>query len=818
MSDFDNRTTDSCVDKTTDFSSAVDALNAEIDAMLVPASVFDDAEPSELSYTFSPAAEAYLRARAVDGQMAWRCGVRGVTEGDLQTMWPEARLYGEGLLVVSRSGRRVEHRRAVLLEPSRNLDADERPRKAHSDGDVPPFFAWTEDAGSNDPLYVVESPVKAMALAGAGLKNAMGLGGVDAGAFRRGQLHPELLRRVRKGREIVLVLDRDRESKPLVALAEARLAFALREAGAVVSVVALPDVGAKVKGPDDFIAARGAEAFLEVVRNHRHPSCPRERVASSSNPTSLAKDLPFLASLAVRDAFVEKDLALAALAKAGIGKRTMLAALKPFELAQQQRAQSIAASQNPNQFVLQRGDETEVADLYAKRLGGGAVFTRGEIWRYDSTRGVYHVEPEANGVTYVASLAGSPVESAGRPPYPLRVSHNFARGAVSLAAKRIHDATFFDDAPRGLTFENGFVTAGNGGAPVVRPHSAENRSTAAYDFPFQPGMDCPMFKAFLREIWIPNADREERILFLQEFIGACLLGVAPRMKKSVFMRGESDCGKSSLANVVSALFPAGTVTSLDMSALTDKFRRAELSGKLLNVVSEVRGGELVEAEAFKEIVAGDAITAERKHRDPFTFRPAAGHLLGSNNPPRITDRSNGTWNRLVVLTFDQLFSTNGGPGSLPMRQGLCEAIIEAERATIVCWAIDGAARLCRNGAYTDVPSANAAKADWQFESNPVERFAVEELLESPTASVKFAAIYDRYRHWCQENGVRHVVSSVTFGGVFRKVIEKKFGRASRVEHGHKPVYRGLALRSPEAVIADYASDLIFPANDVRAAE
>jgi hypothetical protein len=96
----------------------------------------------------------------------------------------------------------------------------------------------------------------------------LGLGGVFSwtSKVRRQPLIPVLEACVWKNRRVNLIFDSDRAMNPLVQLAASRLAVALTARGAIVYDVLLPQgEEGKKQGLDDFILARGAEAYLMLL-------------------------------------------------------------------------------------------------------------------------------------------------------------------------------------------------------------------------------------------------------------------------------------------------------------------------------------------------------------------------------------------------------------------------------------------------------------------------------------------------------------------------------------------------------------------------
>ena len=56
---------------------------------------------------------------------------------------------------------------------------------------------------------------------------------------------------------------------------------------------------------------------------------------------------------------------------------------------------------------------------------------------------------------------------------------------------------------------------------------------------------------------------------------------------------------------------------------------------------------------FKALTGEDYITAERKNKNPFSFKPYARLLFSCNEIPRnYGDRSEGFYRRLIIIRFE----------------------------------------------------------------------------------------------------------------------------------------------------------------------
>jgi DNA polymerase-1 len=161
-----------------------------------------------------------------------------------------------------------------------------------------PVYIPPLPAADDLPTVVVESPIKALSLAGAGLR-AVGLGGTST-TLTTGEdprrLNDSWKRIAVKDREFVILFDSNRMTNANVAHDERALAHALELGGATVKIAVLPASPTdKSWGPDDFLAAHGAEALKEVIE-HAFVADPiaRARSATPESALALLGDLSFL--------------------------------------------------------------------------------------------------------------------------------------------------------------------------------------------------------------------------------------------------------------------------------------------------------------------------------------------------------------------------------------------------------------------------------------------------------------------------------------------------------------------------------------------
>ena len=100
------------------------------------------------------------------------------------------------------------------------------------------------------------------------------------------------------------------------------------------------------------------------------------------------------------------------------------------------------------------------------------------------------------------------------------------------------------------------------------------------------------------------------------------------------------------------------IASLDLKELGDRFKTAELFGKLANIGDDIGDEFIANASVFKKLVTGDRVNVERKGQDPFEFNNYSKFLFSANVIPRMKDKTGAVQRRLVIVPFDAKFTPN----------------------------------------------------------------------------------------------------------------------------------------------------------------
>lgn len=267
----------------------------------------------------------------------------------------------------------------------------------------------------------------------------------------------------------------------------------------------------------------------------------------------------------------------------------------------------------------------------------------------------------------------------------------------------------------GINFANGYLSENL----EVFPHTP-NRGMI-YTLPFEyhaaKAGKMPMFESFLHDCWGQDEDFEHKKMALQEALAATLFGVAPRYQRAFLLYGVPSSGKTQLLNIISAMVPSNTKTSVPPNEWNQQFKPAMLHHKLLNVCGELSETRFIDGQTFKDIIDGTERTGEIKRLQPFQFRPKAAHWFASNHLPRTRDTSEGFTRRWLILSFNRPI-TEGHK----LIRDLGHKIVAAEQEAIMAWACQAMPRLLRHNDYTLPASHYDHLEDMADMANPLRFF------------------------------------------------------------------------------------------------
>lgn len=317
-----------------------------------------------------------------------------------------------------------------------------------------------------------------------------------------------------------------------------------------------------------------------------------------------------------------------------------------------------------------------------------------------------------------------------------------------------------------------------------KEHTPSYLSTVQLNVEYNPQVDCPQFKKFLNEVLDCKL-----IPLVQEIVGYLLTTNTVSQKAFVFW-GPARTGKSTLLWVVEyLLLGKKNVSNIPWQEIGDKFKTAELLGKLANVFSDLPSKSIDDTGIFKVVTGEDYLMAEKKNKNPFKFKPFARLVFSCNELPRnYVDRTEGFYRRLIIVPFSRQIEKSKIDKALKYK-------FQREKEGILNWALEGLKRLYENNfEFSENELTDGVKKEYKRENNNVISF-VEECCEIDSLfSCSRIEIYEAYKEFCVEAGLK-ALSQIKFN----KELEGNFN-ITRSRSGKLRLWNGVRIKLDDLII------------------
>lgn len=283
-----------------------------------------------------------------------------------------------------------------------------------------------------------------------------------------------------------------------------------------------------------------------------------------------------------------------------------------------------------------------------------------------------------------------------------------------------------------------------------RSHNPDDKITKIADVVYDPNAKCPRFDQFLTEVMSGDADKSA---FLQKALGYALSGDS-RFECLFFLYGATTRnGKSTLMESVLRVFgdygltvAPETIAAKQRNSSGPSEDLARLAGRRLANISEPSRGMRLNAAQVKSMTGNDSINARFLHCNSFDFRPQFKLYINTNYLPSVDDMSLFSSNRVRVIPFDRHFEPQEQDPNLKHLFAK-----EESKSAILNWLIAGWQLLQKEGLNSPAAVVEATK-EYSRDSNKIALFAEEKLIEDRTGEARTAAVYERYKEWCDVNG------------------------------------------------------------------
>ena len=237
---------------------------------------------------------------------------------------------------------------------------------------------------------------------------------------------------------------------------------------------------------------------------------------------------------------------------------------------------------------------------------------------------------------------------------------------------------------------------------------------------------------------------QELIDYVQMICGLAAIGKV-YVEALIIAYGDGRNGKSTFWNAISRVLGlySGNISA---DTLTVGCRRnikpemAEVKGKRLLIAAEMQEGARLNDSTVKQLCSTDDVFAEKKYKDPFSFKPCHTLVLYTNHLPRVSASDDGIWRRLIVIPFNAKITGNSDI------KNYGEYLYDNAGGSILAWVIEGARKVIESDYQIPVPKCvQNAINEYRSQNDWFGHFLSDKCELDPSYKENSATLYQAYR-------------------------------------------------------------------------
>lgn len=288
---------------------------------------------------------------------------------------------------------------------------------------------------------------------------------------------------------------------------------------------------------------------------------------------------------------------------------------------------------------------------------------------------------------------------------------------------------------------------------------------------------------------------QELIDYVQMVCGLASIGKV-YLEALIIAYGDGRNGKSTFWNVISRVLGlySGNISA---DTLTVGCRRnikpemAEVKGKRLLIAAEMQEGARLNDSTVKQLCSTDDIFAEKKYKDPFSFKPCHTLVLYTNHLPRVSATDDGIWRRLIVIPFNAKIT---GKSDI---KNYGEYLYDNAGGSILAWVIEGARKVIEMNYNIPAPACvQDAINEYRSQNDWFSHFLEDKCEVGVDLKESSSALYQAYRMYCMDTN-EYVRSTADFYFALEKA------GFERIKVHNKRFFKGLSIRTNTSADEDF---------------
>lgn len=353
-----------------------------------------------------------------------------------------------------------------------------------------------------------------------------------------------------------------------------------------------------------------------------------------------------------------------------------------------------------------------------------------------------------------------------------KLKNHFTKSRIAEVVAYIKMSTLINNDklnpdPLLINIKNGMYDVSN---DKLLPHDPKFKSTVQLNVSYNPNVECPLINKFLHEVV-----SQQDVLVLLQYIGySCTLDIT--QQRALMVEGPMQNGKSTFIDLVCHLVGQENVAQQSIQSLnSDRFARAQLNGKIINMFSDLPQKKIYDNSVFKMLTTDAWIDGDEKFTPKFRFKNTIHQIYSANKLPDVEDPDEmAFFRRWIIITFPNSFSDRADKGLLK------KLTIPDEISGLFNIAMVGLRALFKFDKFCYAPSVADNRKTYLSKSNPITTF-LEECVYYSEYDCEKKELYDVFEEWCEFNKITSAPSITKFGKTLHKDLDYDSGRAPKGE-------------------------------------
>lgn len=320
-----------------------------------------------------------------------------------------------------------------------------------------------------------------------------------------------------------------------------------------------------------------------------------------------------------------------------------------------------------------------------------------------------------------------------------------------------NDPLLFDADESLLNVKNGVVDLKNG---VLSPHSKNYYFTKYVNIAYEEDAADELCDKIVESIHPDERD------FMQLIAGQALTGNQPNTQFIMFLHGRGSNGKSTFIDLM--LKTSGDYARLQPPSVflqnkngNENYAFADFEGLRTAVIEELPNSKILDSGALKRLVGTQKINSRKIYGSHKEFINQSTVFVSCNKLPTITETDDGTWRRVLVVSFPYSYKKN--PSDIkgkwdkkadPFVLYAAQNNVKTAKAFLK-WRIDGAKKWYKDGAESEtrVPETIVKRVqDWN-ENNDLYLGWFNDQIEVCTDSIILVEdLWNSFNDWLSSRG------------------------------------------------------------------